>query len=143
MSQDINVREKQQVAVGAAESTSDKPMFSPVVDIWETDKGLMLVADMPGVASEDLSVDLQDNTLTISGRVEPPAEGRKMLVSEYEVGNFYRQFALSENIDQSAITASLSGGVLKLELPRVAPAQPRKIAVRNADEEFQENGEQN
>lgn len=130
MSCDINVREKQPVAMGETESTSDKPMFSPVVDIWETDNGLMLVADMPGVTTEELSVDLQDNTLTISGRVAPLPEGRKMLIKEFDVGNFYRQFALADNIDQAAITASLKGGVLKLALPRVAPAQPRKIEIK-------------
>ena len=134
MNGDINVREKQTVAVGETESTSDKPMFSPVVDIWETEGGLMLVADMPGVVSDDLSIDLQDNTLTISGRVAPPPEGRRMLVKEFEVGSFYRQFVLADNIDQAAITASLKGGILTLFLPRVAPAQPRKIAIKTDDQ---------
>lgn len=130
MSPDLNVREKQEVSVGTAESTSDKPMFSPVVDIWETDSGLMLVADMPGVAPDTLALDLQDSTLTISGKVPPAPEGRKNLLQEFEVGNFYRQFSLADNIDQSGITAALKDGVLKLELPRVAPAQPRKIEVK-------------
>lgn len=130
MSQDINVREKQEVAVGAAENTSDRPMFVPVVDIWETDKGLMLMADMPGVALDDLSVDLSDNTLTICGKVAKSPEGRKSLIREYEEGNFYRQFSLAENIDQAGITAALKDGVLSLELPRVAPAQPRKIEIK-------------
>lgn len=130
MCQDMNVREKQEVSMGAAESTTDKPMFVPVVDIWETDRGLMLMADMPGVTSENLSVDLSDNTLTVSGKVAPAPEGRKSLIKEYDEGNFYRQFSLAENIDQSAITAALKDGVLTLELPRVAPAQPRKIEIK-------------
>lgn len=130
MCQDMNVREKQEVSMGAAESTNDKPMFVPVVDIWETDKGLMLVADMPGVTTDNLSVDLSDNTLTISGKVAPAPEGRKSLIREYEEGGFYRQFSLAENIDQSGITAALKDGVLTLELPRVAPAQPRKIEIK-------------
>jgi HSP20 family protein len=130
MSPELNVREKQEVTVGTAETTSDRPMFSPVVDIWETETGLMLMADMPGVAPEDLSLDLQDNTLTLSGRVSPQPEGRKILSREYGVGNFYRQFSLADNIDQAAITAALKDGVLKLELPRVAPAQPRKIEIK-------------
>ncbi len=133
MSQDLNVREKQEVAVGAAESTRDQPMFSPVVDIWETEKGLMLVADMPGVTPENLTLDLQDNTLTLTGQIGPQPEGRKMLLREFEVGNYYRQFALADNIDQENITASMKDGVLKLELPRVAPAQPRKIMVKTEE----------
>lgn len=130
MSPDLNVREKQEISVGAAENTHDKPIFSPVVDIWETDNGLMLVADMPGVAPESLSLDLSDSTLTISGQVGPQPEGRKMLMKEYEVGNFYRQFSLADTIDQASITATMKDGVLKLSLPRVAPAQPRKIEIR-------------
>lgn len=142
MSNDMNVREKQQVSVGAAENTSDKPIFSPTVDIWENDQGLTLVADMPGVAPEDLSLDLSENTLTISGRVAPPIEGRKPLFKEYDEGNFYRQFSLAETIDQSNITASLRDGVLKLQLPRVAPAQPRKIEIKTEeDSHIQVTGE--
>lgn len=134
MSPELNVREKQEAAAaGGAESTRDRAMFSPVVDIWETDAGLMLVADMPGVAQEDLSVNLSGGTLTISGLVAPPPEGRKALLTEYEIGNFYRQFALSEGLDQNGITAALKDGVLKLTLPRLAPAQPRKIDVKIAE----------
>lgn len=133
MSPDLNVREKQEVNLGNAEATSDKPMFIPVVDIWETDTGLMLLADMPGVTPENLSVDLQDNTLTISGKVAPEPEGRKSLIREFELGGFYRQFSLAENIDQVGITAALKDGVLKLELPRVAPAQPRKIEIKTEE----------
>ncbi|MDR3038082.1 MAG: Hsp20/alpha crystallin family protein [Candidatus Adiutrix sp.] len=130
MSPELNIREKQEVAVGAAESTHDQAMFSPVVDIWETDEGLRLVADLPGVTPEDLSVDLSGGTLTISGRVPAPPAGRKALLTEYEVGTFYRQFALSEGLDQSGITAALKDGVLELTLPRLAPTQPRKIEIK-------------
>ncbi|MDR1043565.1 MAG: Hsp20/alpha crystallin family protein [Candidatus Adiutrix sp.] len=130
MSQDLNVRDKQEVNVGAAENTRNEPLFSPVVDIWEGERGLILVSDMPGVDPENLTVDLQDNTLTISGQVPPMPEGRKSLLKEYEVGNFYRQFTLADSIDQAGITATLKDGVLRLELPRVAPARPRKIKIK-------------
>ena len=133
MSADLGVREKQEVKVGTAENTSDKPVFSPAADIWETASGLMLVADMPGVAPENLSLDLSDNTLTISGKIAPPPEGRKLVFKEYDEGNFYRQFSLADTIDQSKITAALKDGVLKLELPRLAPAQPRKIEIKTED----------
>lgn len=129
MTSDMNVREKQEVAQGAAEHTSSRPMFVPVVDIWETDQGLKLVADMPGVTPDELSVNLSDNILTVCGKVPQPPEGRKSLIKEFESGDFYRQFSLAENIDQSGITAALKDGVLVLDLPRVAPAQPRKIEI--------------
>jgi HSP20 family protein len=130
MSPDLNVREKQEVAVGGAESTHDRVMFSPVVDIWETEAGLILMADLPGVAPVDLSVDLTGSELTISGRVAPPPAGRKALLTDYEVGGFYRQFSLAEGLDQGGIAAALKDGVLKLTLPRLAPARPRKIEIK-------------
>ncbi|MDR1545226.1 MAG: Hsp20/alpha crystallin family protein [Deltaproteobacteria bacterium] len=128
-SQEINVREKKPLDLGGAESTSGEPRFSPDVDIWETDAGLTLVADMPGVTADGLSVDLHENMLTIFGRVGEPKQPGKYLAQEYEVGDFYRQFALSEQIDQDKIAAAVKDGVLTLTLPKQAPAQPRKITV--------------
>ncbi|KXS56467.1 MAG: hypothetical protein AMR96_02605 [Candidatus Adiutrix intracellularis] len=130
MSADINVREKQEASMNSTETTHDRTMFSPVVDIWETDTGLVLVADLPGVTPDNLSVDLSDSILTINGLIGSEVEGRKSLIQEYEVGNFYRQFTLAEGLNQSAIAASLKEGVLKLVIPRLAPAQPRKIEIR-------------
>jgi HSP20 family protein len=129
MSPDLNVRDKQQASASGAEFTRDRAMFSPVMDIWETGEGLELAADLPGVAPEDLEVDLSGGALTISGRITPPPAGRKALLAEFEVGHFYRQFSLSEGLDQNAITAALKDGVLRLTLPRLAPAQPRKIEI--------------
>ena len=144
MNQNLNVRDKQEVNTGVAESTNNSPMFSPMVDIWETDTGLVLVADMPGVSTDDISVDLSNGTLTVNGRVAASHPNQhsnptsnpsdlKVILSEYEVGNFYRQFSLADNIDQENITASMKDGVLKLELPRVAPTQPRKIKVQTSE----------
>jgi HSP20 family protein len=127
--QEINVQDKTPVDMGGAETTSGGPRFSPLVDIWENSEGLTVVADMPGVTAEGLNVDLRENVLTIYGKVLPEAGGRKMLSREYEVGDFYRQFSLSEHIDQERITASMKDGVLTLTLPKLAPAQPRKITV--------------
>ncbi|MDR1050852.1 MAG: Hsp20/alpha crystallin family protein [Deltaproteobacteria bacterium] len=126
---ELNAREKRPLDMGGAESTSGEPRFSPAVDIWESEEGLTVVADMPGVPPEGLNVDLKDNVLTIFGRVAEGAKGRKALLSEFEVGDYYRQFALSESIDQERITASIKDGVLTVALPKQAPSQPRKISV--------------
>jgi HSP20 family protein len=128
-SKELNVREKTPVDLGGAESTSGEPRFSPLVDIWENDDGLTVVADMPGVSADGLSVDLKDNVLTIYGKVPVESHDRKFLNQEYEVGDFYRQFSLSEQIDQENIKAAIKDGVLILSLPKQAPAQPRKITV--------------
>jgi HSP20 family molecular chaperone IbpA len=130
MSQELQAKDKVEVR-SQGEQTRPGPVFVPPVDISESEDGMTLMADMPGVEKEGLTVDLKESVLTIHGQVEPPRyEGVKYLYREYQVGDFYRQFTLSEMIDQEKITATLKDGVLALFLPKVAPAQPRKIEVQ-------------
>jgi len=125
----LQVKEKQEVTV-PAEQTKTGLIFSPNVDIYETDQALTLLADLPGVKKEDLKIDLRDNTLTLIGDVETAGGSDEQdLLIEYEQGRYYRQFALSEVIDQNRIEANLKDGVLKLTLPKVEKATPRTIAV--------------
>jgi HSP20 family protein len=128
-SKELKIRGKQEVAT-PAEQTRPGVIFSPNVDIFETDQHLTLLADLPGVISEKLSIDLRDNILTLSGDVEPYASAdEKELLVEYEIGKYYRQFTLSEIIDQNRIEAQLKDGVLRLTLPKVEKAAPRSIKV--------------
>jgi HSP20 family protein len=128
-SNELQVKEKQEVS-SPAEQTRPGLVFTPAVDIFETDRQITLLADMPGVATEDISIDLREGVLTISGEVKPweKADEKDVLI-EFEIGKYYRQFALSETIDQAKIDAQLKDGVLKLALPKLAKAQPRKITV--------------
>jgi len=118
-------------AAAAPEQTRPGPVYSPAVDIFETDSSITVLADMPGVRAEDLSIDLRENVLTLTGRVTPPeTSGEAGVVLEYEPGTFFRQFTLGETIEQAKIDAKLSDGVLRLELPKLERAQPRQITVR-------------
>ena len=131
-SKELKVREKQELA-SASEQTRAGLVFTPDVDIFETDAEITLLADMPGVAAGGLTIDLRDDTLTLMGDVEETdLSGREMIVSEYQVGRYYRQFTLSEIIDQEKIDAKLDNGVLRLTLPKMAKAKPRQITVRTA-----------
>jgi HSP20 family protein len=122
--------EKAGVAAGP-EQTRPGPVYSPAVDIFENDKAITVLADMPGVQAEDLKIDLRESVLTLTGPVtSPEASTESDVVREYGTGTFFRQFTLSETIDQAKIDAKLSGGVLRLELPKVEKAQPRQITVR-------------
>jgi HSP20 family molecular chaperone IbpA len=128
-SKEIKVREKQEVTA-PAEQTIPGLVFTPEVDIFETDQAITLLADIPGVKPEKLNIDLRDNILTITGDVDRlQAADEELLVMEYETGRYYRQFTLSEVIDQTKIDAKLNLGVLRLRLPKVAKAAPRKIAI--------------
>ena len=128
-SKEIKVKEKQEVTT-PAEQTIPGLVFTPEVDIFETDKAITVLADIPGVKPEKLNIDLRDNILTITGDVDRlQAADEELLVMEYETGRYYRQFTLSEVIDQTKIDAKLNLGVLRLRLPKVAKAAPRKIAI--------------
>lgn len=112
------------------ESTrSEETFVAPPVDIHEDDTGLVVLADLPGVASDALDVRVDRGVLTIQGRAQHLATGDP-IHREYALSGFFRQFQLPEEIDTSKIEADLKQGVLTLRLPRVAPAQPRRIQVR-------------
>lgn len=126
---ELQVQEKQAVDT-PAEQTRPGLVFTPAVDIFETENELTLLADIPGVAPEDLEIDLRDDTLTITGDVRPWENSSECdLVVEFEIGKYYRQFTLSETIDQSKIGAKLEDGVLRLTLPKAEKAVPRRITV--------------
>ncbi|HAY40391.1 MAG TPA: heat-shock protein Hsp20 [Desulfobacteraceae bacterium] len=127
---EIQVKPKQEVT-SPAEQTKPGVVFTPSVDIFENDRELTLLADLPGVTAENLTIDLRENTLTLTGEVEPfERANEEDILIEYEIGKFYRQFSLSNVIDQSKINANLTDGVLRLTLPKVEEAKPRKIEVR-------------
>jgi HSP20 family protein len=127
---ELKVRGKQELAT-PAEQTKPGLVFTPNVDIFETEKAITLLVDMPGVRPDDLNVDLRDDTLTLTGDVSPglTTPGEKISV-EYQIGRYYRQFSLSEVIAQDKIDANLSDGVLRLTLPKVEKATPRRISVQ-------------
>ena len=128
--QKLTVRDKSAIN-RSAEQTRSGAVFTPDVDIFETDREITLLADIPGVKPDNLSIDLRDDVLTIAGETDNfRKEGRVGIISEWESGKFYRQFTLSEMIDQAKIDAKLNDGVLRLTLPKVAKAAPRRITVK-------------
>ncbi|MCF8062732.1 MAG: Hsp20/alpha crystallin family protein [Deltaproteobacteria bacterium] len=128
----LQAKEKEAVT-SPAEQTVPGPTFTPYVDIFETEKALTVVADMPGVKPEDLNIDLRENVLSLVGDVAAPeGEGETDVYREYRTGRYLREFALGELIDQDKIDAELKDGVLRLTLPKVEKATPRKIAVKSA-----------
>ena len=112
------------------EREPERSLFTPPIDIYESAEGLVLTADLPGVTVNSLDVQVQDNRLTIFGRVEPFApENAKLLHQEFELGDFLRSFILSEEVDHERIAAKMNHGVLEVVLPKAPKASPRKIQV--------------
>lgn len=111
------------------ETRSQERYVTPPVDIYEDGDGLVVKADLPGVARENLDVRVENNLLSIRGRPEHGASGDP-IYREYELANFFRQFELNDRVDQTKISAELRHGVLTLTLPRAEEAKPRKVEVR-------------
>jgi HSP20 family protein len=129
MAADEIKKAEKQVATGRGESTKGLPTFIPQVDIYEDAKVITVQADMPGVDKEGVSINVKDDQLTINGKVTLSATGETTLHKEYEVGNYFRQFTLSDVIDQEKITAKMADGVLTLTLPKAEKSVPRKIEI--------------
>jgi HSP20 family molecular chaperone IbpA len=128
-SKEIQVKDKHEVT-SPAEQTRPGIVFTPEVDIFENEQQINLLADMPGVAPNDVKIDLNDGVLSISGEVQPfEGKDESDVLIEFEIGRYYRQFTLSAVVDQSKIEAKLEDGVLRLTLPKAEKAIPRQIAV--------------
>jgi HSP20 family protein len=129
---EIAAREKQELAK-AQEQTRPGRYYVPDVNIYEFNDTLKLCADMPGVKEENVEVSLQDGVLRIAGKVATEMyAGLRPLYTEYNVGNYYREFVLNEDIDPAKIKATLRNGVLELDLPKKEHAKPRRIEVRSS-----------
>jgi len=127
------LQSKEKVTLNTVEQTKPGIVFTPAVDIFESAKELTLLADMPGVKSENLTIGINKNILTMSGEVETPeCENETEVLREYDTGKYFREFTLSNEIDQTKIDAALKDGVLRLTLPKAEAVTPRKIAVKTA-----------
>lgn len=126
----LQIKPKQEVT-SPTEETRPGLVFTPYVDIFETDDEITLLADMPGVSADKLNIDLRENILTLTGEVAPfEGANEEDVLIEYEIGKYHRQFNLSSVIDQSKIDAKLNDGVLRLSLPKVEKVKPRKIEIK-------------
>jgi len=127
--QELQVQAKQEVEK-REESTFPSRRFLPITDIFETDKTLTVIMEMPGVARDNVHVGVENDVVTIEGRIDyAKYEKLQPVYTEYMVGNYVRSFQLSSKIDQAAISAELKDGVMTLVLPKAEGAKPRKVAV--------------
>jgi HSP20 family molecular chaperone IbpA len=100
----------------------------PPVDIYEEDDRLVVLADLPGVKKDSLSVQVEQGILTIEGKVDRDTPGH-LLRREFTFVPFFRQFRITEAIDTTKIRAGMRNGVLRLDLPKAEEAKPRQIPV--------------
>lgn len=102
----------------------------PAVNLWEEGDALKLEMEVPGVTQEHLDLSVVDNELTIHVELpEHDEEGVTYHRRERPVGSFSRRVALPVEVDAEHVSAELSGGVLRVTLPKAPSAKPRKIEV--------------
>lgn len=119
------------VPAARPEAAEERPAVIPPIDIYDSGEGLVLVADLPGASGETVDVQVQDNKLTLFGRlVGAVPDDARPLHREFVEADFLRSFILSDDVDHDRIEASMSGGVLTVRLPQVERSKPRKIDVR-------------
>jgi HSP20 family molecular chaperone IbpA len=115
----------------SAEKTADTRALLPRVDVFEDERGITLLADLPGVPRDQLDIKVDGDTLTIEGAVATttPA-GLQPAYVELRVPRYRRAFTLSRELDAGHIEANLKDGVLNLRIPKQAHAQPRRVNVQ-------------
>jgi HSP20 family protein len=128
---EIAVAEKQEVDTNVHQELRSGNWFQPAADIYETPETVVLVMDMPGVCSDCSHVNIVDDELIVTGHVtHGEDQDDYVLYREYDVGHYHRHFGLPEMIDRNRIEAVMSGGVLKVSMPKVEQVRPRRIPIR-------------
>jgi HSP20 family molecular chaperone IbpA len=117
------------------EPSSAHNVLSPLVDMYEAQEEVVLVAETPGAGKDDITVQVEKGVLSLEARmsVKPPGEDYARTYVGFEPGVYYRAFALSDEIDRERITATVNNGVVTIHLPKAETAKTRKIQVKAAD----------
>jgi HSP20 family protein len=117
------------------EGTTAIRNWTPRVDIEETDKEILIKADIPGVDSKDVEISFADGSLILKGEKKEEREEKKKSYHSVErfVGKFYREVPLPSGTDPDKIAATAAKGVITITIPKKPEAQPKKIAVKSQD----------
>jgi HSP20 family protein len=102
--------------------------FTPVLDVRETTDDYVVLVDLPGVKSEDVTIEVHDHVLTIAGSRVPVETGESRL-SERPYGSFVRTLTLPKGVNSDEIKADYGDGVLTLQIPKPAEVKPKKISI--------------
>ena len=127
----MEVQKQEEAPAEEMERTRSRRTFVPRADIFETDKEIFVLADIPGANEKTVDITLEKNVLSITAFVEPTIpSGFEVAYAEYEEGDYQRSFRLSDEIDRDKIEAIVKDGVLRLNLPKSQEARVKKIAVQ-------------
>jgi HSP20 family protein len=105
--------------------------FLPAADVFETENEVVIELDVPGVHPENLSAEVVDGQLIVTGERSPSDAAVRRYRSERWQGRFVRTFSVPRGVDGSTINARYDSGVLHLSLPKSEDAKPRSIAINH------------
>jgi HSP20 family protein len=107
----------------------------PSMDLVETDESFVLRADLPGMTEADVSIELEDNVLTVSGERKAEHEDKKegFYRMERSFGQFRRSLTLPEGVDADGIGATFDKGVLEVRIPKPEERKPRRVSIQVGD----------
>ena len=129
--QAMEVQKQEEAPSDEMERTRSRRSFVPKADIFETEKEIIVLADVPGASEKTVDITLEKNVLTFTAYVEPAIpNGFEVAYAEYEEGDYQRSFRLSDEIDRDKIEAIVSDGVLRLSLPKSQEARIKKITIK-------------
>jgi len=129
--QELEVQQKRELET-KDESTIPARVFLPNTDIFETEDALSVVMEMPGVNREHADITVEDDVLSVTGRIDfSKYENLQPVYTEYNVGHYRRSFNLDPNsFDEHRISAEMKDGVLTLTLPKAERVKPRSIPLK-------------
>lgn len=112
--------------------SSTSAVWAPRTDLAETDEAYRMQVDVPGMSKDDININLQNNTLTISGErsSERKEESEEYVRVERAFGNFHRTFTLPDAVDQENIEATYDDGVLTVDIPKTEESTRRQIEIQ-------------
>ena len=110
-------------------ASTNGPTFTPRVDVWETEHEFLVHADLPGVQPGDINLNFENGHLSLYGKVKPAQARANSIVREYGVGDYYRTFAINDDVDAGKISADIKQGVLTVKLPKREELKPKKIEI--------------
>jgi len=126
MSREQQLAEKPKSEMDRA--TKQTEYYQPAVDVSETTDGLVLRYDMPGVHKDNVDITVEGGILRVIGKADAEESGRAVY-RETRVGDYRREFSLSEDVDTGHVEAEMTAGVLTIRLSKKEHARPRRIEI--------------
>jgi HSP20 family protein len=103
--------------------------YNPDMDIFETEMGFVIEAEVPGISKEDLKLNIEDDILTLEGEKKSENKDEEYLRKESKEGGFSESFSLPENVDKDKIKAKFENGVLRITIPKVKVLKQKEVTI--------------